>query len=1267
MNKIRVLFLAANPLGTSKLDLDEEMRLIDEKVYASEWRDQLELVAAWAARPDDLLQSLNRYQPQVVHFSGHGTQTGELQFVGNDGFPRPVSTQALTAVFKTFKNTTRLIILNACYSKVQAEALRQEIACIVGMNAAIGETTARTFAASFYRAIGFGRSIQDAFEQGKSALLLESIAEDATPELLVRPGTDPNSIVLLGAHTSEASLLQDPFRLADTPLHYFTDIETFLDAEGRWFQRDYEQGRIYAPQKEYFAEIERILQAKKRVLLVGRAAAGKTVLALAFAKHLQQQAHYRIGYKDVKQAEPGDGRKWYALAQEHDRPGILYILDNCHLAPKEVDEFFRQWKNQSPLYAQCLLISRANAQETSLDESSYFSLFTADEKVHVRSENIYLQVIEQYVATLQQQSSDYENPLASDDLVKLEKQHAHNLVVSRSRLDVWKTRGLHAHLSDIRQEDLYQALEAKYFSVYGPALATLCVLQRYEVRAHTFFVRKLPQDEVKQLQQEKLLIHFTVAGYGQLYDLVLHPNEARELFLAHVFNQYGQVTQENIQQLVTSTLKAYLSVKPSNYITLYDSLARQKDEDILKQLLLDRDLQTSTADQFSRETLVDAIRYVYKVAKFDHESGAYLIKRVVHVASIHDICSKLLKSSFHDITVLLQSMKYIDAELAHTVVDTVAMKQLASRRAEETIQDLFRLLRTLRDTVPAQATLLLASLPIEELVAKTTARNFPDMVKRLQTYEYPDAQLAHFVNLLDMRQFVHQFDDISSQSLFWTLRALEKISLRQAHTLLRLLPLRELATKASVSNIGSLDQIMQLMQRVGYTREQMSEFSEMLDVEQVAVRAKQGNLRRFASLLRTIRAVSVSTAVRLLEAVTPAEMAKLFHNNDTSLDDLEQVRKASTRAFWEAFIHHCSAQDIAELFQHTSLGTVGTFFSYQHAFHRVQEGYTLFEKQFLPARLATEPLNKIGELLDHLLEIPQKGQRLAHNALDLLIKTDIVGRIASSNLLHFALLLHHARSIDATSLPSLLAPLRQPAVLQKAFAISDVQGTQLFIFNVANIDAEYVDLLQQGLQNSNGAEKLEDAPIKDIGLLLWNIYRYIDKNMAQQYSLYVDARLRTPRLREALPEDLCFFLWNLTSILSYQQLQTFHHPEIVEILQTGWSSEIGWSMVLLGIATLAEASAMNGVYLQSISVDENALAQWFTMKKGGHNPYFLALALRGLQWYDEHVAPALVRTTLSLSDARRLLQAATSSAITAYSILLLEEAMRWIEMLLREE
>ena len=209
MSKIKVLFLAANPLGTSKLALDEEMRLIEEKIYASEHRNQLDLVPVLAARPDDLLQSLNRYRPQIVHFSGHSTATGELQLVGNDGFPRPVSSLALTRVFKTLKDNIRLVVLNACYSKIQAEAIRQEIECVVGMNAALGDDAARTFAASFYRAIGFGRSIQEAFEQGQTALLLEGIAEEQTPELLVCAGSDAAHIYLLTPSSEPSPLAQN--------------------------------------------------------------------------------------------------------------------------------------------------------------------------------------------------------------------------------------------------------------------------------------------------------------------------------------------------------------------------------------------------------------------------------------------------------------------------------------------------------------------------------------------------------------------------------------------------------------------------------------------------------------------------------------------------------------------------------------------------------------------------------------------------------------------------------------------------------------------------------------------------------------------------------------------------------------------------------------------------------------------------------------------------------------------------------------------------
>jgi hypothetical protein len=197
MNKVRVLFLTANPSDTRQLHLDEQIRLITEKIRAADYRESLELVSVWAVRADDLLQSLNTHKPHIVHFSGHGSRMGEILVVGDDGQSKPINTKALTTLFKTLKDNIRVVILDACYSKLQAKAIAKVIDCVIGMDGTIGEKAATIFTASFYRAIGFGRSVQDAFDQGITALLLEGIPEENKPKLLTKPGTDPSQVFLI--------------------------------------------------------------------------------------------------------------------------------------------------------------------------------------------------------------------------------------------------------------------------------------------------------------------------------------------------------------------------------------------------------------------------------------------------------------------------------------------------------------------------------------------------------------------------------------------------------------------------------------------------------------------------------------------------------------------------------------------------------------------------------------------------------------------------------------------------------------------------------------------------------------------------------------------------------------------------------------------------------------------------------------------------------------------------------------------------------------
>lgn len=198
MNKSRILFLAANPAG-SQLQLDVESRAIEQKIRSTDHRDSLELVTKWAVRPDDLLEYLNEYRPHVVHFSGHGTEEEQIILVDDSHRAIPVSAAALKQLFTTLKDNIRVVLLNACYSQDQAEAIVEVIDCAIGMKQEIGDEAAMAFAASFYRAVGYGHSVNDAFEQGKVALMLQGIPEETTPTLLVREGVDADALFLVDA------------------------------------------------------------------------------------------------------------------------------------------------------------------------------------------------------------------------------------------------------------------------------------------------------------------------------------------------------------------------------------------------------------------------------------------------------------------------------------------------------------------------------------------------------------------------------------------------------------------------------------------------------------------------------------------------------------------------------------------------------------------------------------------------------------------------------------------------------------------------------------------------------------------------------------------------------------------------------------------------------------------------------------------------------------------------------------------------------------
>jgi hypothetical protein len=181
----RVLLLTANPVGTAHLRLQEEERLIKEQLRMAGY-GAVPIMSSPATRPRDIQQAMLDAKPSILHFSGHGGGTDGLMFEDENGKPKPVSGDALGRLLEVFSKRypVECVILNACFTRIQAEAMIPYVQHVVGMSSEIGDSAAIEFVVGFYKALGAGEPYEFAFELGCNAIQLAGIPDHLVPVLL---------------------------------------------------------------------------------------------------------------------------------------------------------------------------------------------------------------------------------------------------------------------------------------------------------------------------------------------------------------------------------------------------------------------------------------------------------------------------------------------------------------------------------------------------------------------------------------------------------------------------------------------------------------------------------------------------------------------------------------------------------------------------------------------------------------------------------------------------------------------------------------------------------------------------------------------------------------------------------------------------------------------------------------------------------------------------------------------------------------------------
>jgi hypothetical protein len=187
-----ILFIGAAPADLPPIDIDREIREIEEGLRRSRHRERFQLEQRQAARAADLRRALLDLAgaPRFIHFAGYGHDGSDgkpagLIFEDEQGKSRTVSGTALTGLFSAIRGV-ECVLLNAALSIGAARELAREVPYAIGMDGRLLDPAAIAFAIGFYDAIGSGRSIEDAFRIAQSSIELEGLPADQAqiPRLL---------------------------------------------------------------------------------------------------------------------------------------------------------------------------------------------------------------------------------------------------------------------------------------------------------------------------------------------------------------------------------------------------------------------------------------------------------------------------------------------------------------------------------------------------------------------------------------------------------------------------------------------------------------------------------------------------------------------------------------------------------------------------------------------------------------------------------------------------------------------------------------------------------------------------------------------------------------------------------------------------------------------------------------------------------------------------------------------------------------------------
>ncbi|PYE92091.1 CHAT domain-containing protein [Rhizobium sp. PP-F2F-G38] len=170
---MRLMYVAGNPEGARSLEAEQEITDLQERLERGVGADPIDFRVYSALTLGKLGDTVRRTAPDVLHISAHGEDDAVVlaepgrKSVLLDG-------RTLATLLAGMPRPLRLIVINACSSSEMAATLANAGAAdfVIGTDAPITNTGARSMAGALYQSLAGGASIADAFNVAAGHLVI---------------------------------------------------------------------------------------------------------------------------------------------------------------------------------------------------------------------------------------------------------------------------------------------------------------------------------------------------------------------------------------------------------------------------------------------------------------------------------------------------------------------------------------------------------------------------------------------------------------------------------------------------------------------------------------------------------------------------------------------------------------------------------------------------------------------------------------------------------------------------------------------------------------------------------------------------------------------------------------------------------------------------------------------------------------------------------------------------------------------------------------